>query len=149
MLLESLILGSVALNAVVTLVPSILGLPRVKISNAALTRLGAVTDTEYLTLEPVSLLPAVEITNVQVIEDPVPGTYAKVWVYLKANSASPVAGDFCRIIDDDTGVVVGYKKDYYIVGAGNTWVVKYDGIDDWRVFMPNRIWNLRIETGTN
>ena len=68
MLLESLILGSVALNAVVTLVPSILGLPRVKISNAALTRLGAVTDTEYLTLEPVSLLPAVEITNVQVIK---------------------------------------------------------------------------------
>lgn len=149
MLLESLILGSVALNAIVALAPGILGMPRAKVSNVALTSLGVVTDTEYLTLEPVSLLPAVEITNVQVMEDPVPGTYAKVWVYLKANAASPLLGDFCRIYDDDTGIQVGAKKNWYAVVDGDTWIAKYDWSDDWLVLMPNRVWNLRIEVGTN
>lgn len=125
-------------------------LTRPKTSSIALTSLGAITDTRYITLTPVLVGPAVEITDVQIIEDPVLiGTYPKVWVYLKANSASPLAGDFCRIYDDDTGVLVGVKKNWVLVAVGDTWIAKYDGFDDWNAVMPNRVWNLRIETGTN
>jgi len=137
------ILGILALLA--------LSKPRVSLSHTAFARLGVVTDTEYLTLTPTGLLPAVEITEVQVLVDPVVvGTYAKLLVYLKANAASPLLGDFCRIVDDDTGAVVGKKKDWYLVANGDTWIAYYDkGLVDWNAVMPNRIWNLRIEVGTN
>lgn len=148
MLLESLILGSVALNAVVTLAPDILGLPRAKISNAVLASLGVVTDIEYLTLTPTMVEPFMEITLVEVKEDPVPGVYAKVWVSIRQTRGYP-SSVFVRIIDDDTGTIVGYKKNFITTGAGDSKVVKYDGFDDWNTFMPNRVWNLRIETGTN
>lgn len=119
------------------------------VSQAALTSLGVVTDTEYLTLEPSVVVLAMEITNVLVYEEPVAGTYANIHVSLKANAASPLLGVFCRIIDDDTGEIVGYKKNWYNVAAGNEWVAIYNAFDDWAVRMPNRVWNLRIEVGTN
>lgn len=149
MLFESLILGGVALNALTTLAPGLLGLPRVNISHAVLATLGVVTDTEYLTLTPALEEPFMEIVLVDVIEpNPVPETYAKVWVTIQQTRgyASYV---FVRIIDNDTGAVVGYKKDFITTGAGDSKVVKYDGLDDWSTKMPNRVWNLRIETGTN
>ena len=119
-------------------------------SSQALVSLGSVTDMEYLTLTATSLLPAVVITTVQVKEDPVVGVYPKIWVYLKANAGSPLLGDFCRIIDNDTGMVVGRKRDYYFVANGDAWVVYFDrGAIDWTMTMPNRVWNLRIEAGTN
>lgn len=121
------------------------------VSQVALTSLSAViTDTAYVTLEPVApLLPAMEIVGVLVHEDPVAGQYANVWVSLKANAASPFLGVFCRIFDDDTGELVGYKKNWYLVAAGTEWVAKYNAFDDWAVRMPNRVWNLRVEVGTN
>lgn len=123
--------------------------PRATVTSAALARLGVVTDTRYLTLEPSVAVMAVEITDVQVVEAPVPGTYAKVWISLKANVAGTILGHFCRIYDDDTGDLVGKKKDWPFVSAGSTWVVKYDWLDDWNMKMPSRVWNLRIEVGTN
>lgn len=123
--------------------------PRARVTNAALTSLGVVTDTRYLTLTPAMAAPFIEITLVEVIEpNPVPGTYAKVWVSIR-QTVGGIASIFCRIIDDDTGQVVGYKKDFLTYGAGDSKVVKYDGWDDWNIKMPNRNWNLRIETGTN
>ena len=137
-----LVLGAFALYA--------LSNPRATVSSAALAHLGVVTDMEYVTLQATSLLPDVEITNVQVLEDPVVvGNVAKIWVSLKANAPSPALGVFCRIIDNDTEAIVGVKKNWYLVVAGDTWVVKYDGFDDWNMTMPNRTWNLRIEVGTN
>jgi hypothetical protein len=135
-----LILGGLALYALMR--------PQVSVSSAALARLGVITDMEYLTLEPASLLPDIEIIGVQIIEDPVPDTYAKVWVSIVQNAVG-VKSIFVRIIDDDTGSVVGYKKNFITIGEGDSKVVKYDWLDDWSVKMPNRIWNLRIETGTN
>ena len=124
-------------------------LTRPRVSHSALTSLGVITDTYQLVLDPVGLLPALEITSVSVLEDPVVGGYPKIWITLKANSASPILGDFVRIIDEDTNAVVGLKKDWYGVPSGQTWVVKFDAYDDWSMAMPNRVWNLRIEVGTN
>jgi len=146
MLLDYLILGSLALNAVVSLAPNILGLD--KISHVALTSLGVVTDTRYWTLVPSALAPVIEITNVQEIEAPVPGTYPKLWVSIIQNAVG-IRNIFVRIIDDDTDIVVGYKKNFITIGEGDSKVVKYDGLDDWSRVMPNRNWNLRIEVGTN
>ena len=139
--MSALILGGLVLYA----------LTRPRVSHAALTSLGVVTDTEYLTLTPAAAGPAVEITSVEVVDySPVPGSYARIKVYLKANVESPILGDFCRIIDDDTGVVVGRKREYYFVAPGDTWAAYFDrGIIDWTMTMPNRVWNLRIEAGTN
>lgn len=137
------------MSAVIIGLGLLYALTRPRVSHAALATLGVITDTEYLTLDPVGLLPAVEITTVSISKEPVPGSYAGVWVYLKANSPSPAAGVFCRIIDDDTGAIVGVKKNWYLVVAGDTWIAKYDWVDDWNVVMPNRVWNLRIEVGTN
>ena len=124
-------------------------LMRTQISHAALTSLGVVTDTRYLTLMPSLEDPFMEITLVEVIEpNPVPGTYAKIWVTIR-QTRGIASSIFCRIIDDDTGEVVGYKKDFVTYGAGDSKIVKYDWVDDWNMAMPNRVWNLRIETGTN
>ncbi|MFH1547673.1 MAG: hypothetical protein ABIC57_04245 [bacterium] len=124
---------------------------RTNVSSAALASLGVVTDSRFITILPTSLLPDVEITGIQVLEDPVVvGTFAKVWVHLKANAPSPpILGDFCRIIDNDTEVIVGVKKNWTLVTTGDEWIAKYDGIDDWNTTMPNKTWNLRIEAGTN
>lgn len=123
--------------------------PRAIVSDAAFARLGVVTDTEYLTLTPALEEPFMEIVLVDVIEpNPVPGTYAKVWVTIQ-QTRGIASSVFCRIIDDDTGAVVGYKKDFVTYGSGDSKVVKYDWVDDWSMAMPNRVWNLRIETGTN
>ena len=124
------------------------------VSHSALTSLGAITDSRHITLEPASLLPDVEITSVEILEDPVVvGNFAKVWIHLKANAQSPQVGDFCRIYDNDTEVLVGVKKNWGMwpayIAPGDEWVAKYDGIDDWNTTMPNRTWNLRIEVGTN
>ena len=144
-----MILGAVALNAIVTLAPGILGLPRARVSHAALATLGVVTDTEYLTLTPAAEEPFMEISLVEVIEpNPVPNTYAKVWVTIRQTRGGP-SSVFCRIIDNDTEAVVGYKRDFITFGAGDSRVVKYDAWDDWSMTMPNRVWNLRIETGSN
>ena len=136
--MSALILGGLALYA----------LTRPRVSHAALVGLGTVTDTEYLTLTPSAVLPAVEIIGVEVIEDPVPGVYAKVWVTIKQNAGAIISA-FVRIYDDDTGAIVGYKKNYLSFGPGDTGIAKYDWLDDWSITMPNRVWNLRIEAGTN
>jgi len=137
--MAALLLGGLALYA----------LTRPRVSHTALTSLGVVTDTEYLSLTPAAVEPFMEITNVDVIEpNPVPGTYAKVWVTIQ-QTRGYASSVFCRIIDDDTGSVVGYKRDFITTGAGDSTVVKYDGWDDWSMAMPDRVWNLRIETGTN
>lgn len=134
-----LILGGLALYA----------LTRPRVSHAALARLGVVTDTEYLTLTPALEEPFMEITNVEVIEpNPVPGTYARVWVTIQQTRGG-ISSVFCRIYDDDTGTLVGNKKNFITTGAGDSRVVKYDWVDDWSMAMPNRVWNLRIETGSN
>ena len=141
MVAKGLILGGLALLA--------LSRPRVTVTNAALTSLGDVTDTRSITLLPAAVGPSVEIIGVQVLEDPVVvGTYAKVWVTIRANVGSPFLGDFCRIYDNDTNVLVGVKKNW-ILFAGEEIVAKYDGIDDWNATMPNKTWNLRIEVGWN
>jgi len=122
---------------------------RPRVSSSVLTSLGEVTDTRSITILPTTLAPSVEIIGVQVLEDPVVvGTYAKVWVSIRANLGSPFAGDFCRIYDNDTGALVGVKKNW-ILFAGEEIVAKYDGIDDWNATMPNKTWNLRIEVGWN
>ena len=139
--MSALLLGGIALYALTR--------SRARVSHAALTSLGVVTDTKHLTLTPIVTGIAVEIVGVDVIEDPVPGTYAKVWVHLKANATPPLLGLFCRIIDDDLGMQVGQKKNWYDKSVGSTWTAKYDAGDDWGVLMPNRVWNLRIEVGTN
>ena len=141
MVATGLILGGLALLA--------LSRPRVTVTNAALTSLGDVTDTRSITILPAAVGPSVEIIGVQVLEDPVVvGTYAKVWVTIRANVGSPFLGDFCRIYDNDTNVIVGVKKNL-ILFAGEEIVAKYDGFDDWNATMPNKTWNLRIEVGWN
>lgn len=123
---------------------------RPRVSSSALTSLGQITDTRYFDLQPSALLAAVEITSVSILESPViVGSYPKLWIYLKANSPSPILGDFCRIYDDETGVLVGEKKNWLAVFTGNEWIAKYDGFDDWNSVMPNKTWKLRIEVGTN
>jgi len=136
-----LILGGLALYALMR--------PQVAVSSAALARLGVITDMEYVTLQPAALLPDIEITNVQLLEDPVVvGNVPKIWVSIIQN-ATGIKSIFVRIIDNDTEAVVGFKKDFITIGAGDSKVVKYDWLDDWAMAMPNRIWNLRIETGIN
>jgi len=123
--------------------------PRTNVSSAAFASLGTVTDTRSITILPAAIGPSVEIIGVQVLEDPVVvGQFAKVWVTIRANEGSPFAGDFCRIYDNDTNVLVGVKKNW-ILFAGEEIVAKYDGVDDWNTTMPNKTWNLRIEVGWN
>ena len=121
-----------------------------QVSQVALTSLGEViTDTEFLTLEPSVVALAVEIVEVEVRTEPIAGAYAQVWVHLKANAPSPTFGSFfCRIIDDDTGAIVGKIKDWILVFKGNTWIAKYTSVLHWNAVMPNRVWNLRVEVGT-
>ena len=138
---------SESLYAMSRYAPSRMSYPTV--SQVAVTSLGVVTDTEYLTLEPSVTALAMEIIGVLVHEDPIAGQYANVWITLKANAASPFLGVFCRILDDDTGEVVGYKKNWYAVATGDEWVAKYNAFDDWSKRMPDRVWNLRVEVGTN
>jgi len=135
MLLESLILGSVALNAVVTLAPSILGLGE------------RITDSRNFTIKVVSVGPEVTVVNLVAPSELEAGIMPTVNVTVRHNRTK-YEWIFARIRDLDTNTIVAPMKKQYIQ-AEKDFTFKFQGGQqgDWVAVMPNRDWNLQLEVG--
>jgi len=136
MLLESLILGSVALNAVVTLAPSILGLGE------------RITDSSDFTIKVVSVGPEVTVVGLVVPSELEAGKVPTVNVTVRHNRTQ-YEWIFARIRDLDTGKIVCPMKRQYVQDE-KEFTFTFQGLGpqgDWGEVMPNRDWNLQLEVG--
>lgn len=136
MLLESLILSGLALNAVVTLAPSILGLAE------------RITDTRNFTIRLVTVGPEVTVVNIVAPSELEAGQVPTVNVTVMHNRRQ-YEWIFARIIDTDTGQVVCPMKRKY-VQEEKEFTFTFQGLGptgDWGAVMPNRDWNLLLEVG--
>jgi len=136
MLLESLILGGVALNAVVTLAPNILGLAE------------RITDSRNFTIRLVSV--GGEVTIVDLVAPPEleAGKVPQVNVTVRHNRTQ-YEWIFARIRDLDTNTIVCPMKKQYIQ-AEKDFTFTFQGLGpqgDWAALMPNKDWNLQLEVG--
>jgi len=136
MLLESLILGSVALNAVTSLAPNILGLAE------------RITDSRNFTIKVVSVGPEVTVVNLAAPPELEAGSVPTVNVTVRHNR-SQYEWIFARIRDLDTNTIVCPMKRQY-VQAVKDFSFTFQGLapmGDWGAVMPNRDWNLQLEVG--
>jgi len=136
MLLESLILGGVALNAVVTLAPSILGLGE------------RITDSTKFTIKLVIVGPEVTVVGLAVPSELEAGKVPTVNVTVMHNRTQ-YEWIFARIIDLDTGKVICPMKRQY-VQKEKEFTFTFQGLapqGDWGEVMPKRDWNLQMEVG--
>ncbi len=141
MLLESLILGGIALNAVVTLAPSILDLSQLR---GLAERM---TDSRAFTINVVSV--GDEVTVVDLVAPPEldPGIMPTVNVTVRHNRTR-YEYIFARIIDADTGAVVCPMKKQYVRDEKDfTFDFRGGQQGDWVAVMPDRDWNLLMEVG--
>lgn len=136
MLLESLILGSVALNAITTLVPRLLGMGE------------RVSDSRNFTISLAAVGPEVTITSLEAPSELNAGQIPLVKVTVEHTRSVP-EWVFARIRDKDTGnLVTGTHKTYMLVSG--THVFTFQGLapqGDWGAVMPNKDWNLQLEVG--
>lgn len=136
MLLESLILGGVALNAVTSLAPSILGLAE------------RITDSRNFTIKVVSIGPEVTVVDLVAPPELEAGSVPTVNVTVRHNRAQ-YEWIFARIRDLDTNTIVCPMKRQY-VQAVKDFTFTFQGLapqGDWGAVMPNRDWNLQLEVG--
>jgi len=136
MLLESLILGGVALNAVVTLAPNILGLAE------------RITDSRNFTIKLVSVGAEVTIVNLVAPPELEAGKVPVVNVTVRHNRTQ-YEWIFARIRDLDTNTIVCPMKKQYIQ-AEKDFTFNFQGLGpqgDWAAIMPTRDWNLQLEVG--
>jgi len=136
MILESLILGSLALNAVVTLAPGILGLGE------------RVSDSRSFTISLVSVGPEVTIISLEAPSELNAGQVPLVKVTVEHMRAVP-EWVFARIRDKDTGnLVTSMNKTYMLIKGTHDFT--FQGLapqGDWGAVMPNKNWNLQLEVG--
>jgi len=140
MLLESLILGSVALNAVVSLapdlVPSLLGFAE------------RITDSRNFSIKVVTLADEVTVVDFVAPAELEAGKVPTVIVTVRHNRAQ-YEWIFARIRDLDTNTIVCPMKRQY-VQAVKDFTFTFQGLGpagDWGAVMPNRDWNLQLEVG--
>jgi len=136
MLLESLILGGVALNAVVTLAPSILGLGE------------RITDSRNFTIKLVTVGPEVTVVGLVIPSELEAGQVPTVNVTVKHNRTQ-YEWIFARIRDVDTDTIICPMKKQYIQKE-KEFTFTFQGLapqGDWGEVMPNRDWNLQLEVG--
>ena len=142
MLLESLIIGGIALNAVVALAPSILDLspPRGLAER--------ITDSRNFTINVVSVGPEVTVVDLVAPPELDPGIMPTVNITVRHNRTR-FEYIFARIIDTDTGQVVCPMKRQY-VNEAKDFTFNFQGLGpagDWTGVMPDRAWNLLMEVG--
>ena len=136
MLIESLILGGVALNAVVTLAPSILGLAE------------RTTDSRDFTINLVTVGPEVTVVDIVAPSELEAGSVPTVNVTVRHNRTM-YEWIFARIRDLDNNIIVCPMKKQYIQ-AEKDFTFNFQGLGpqgDWAAVMPNRNWNLQLEVG--
>ena len=131
-----MILGSMAMNAVVALAPGLLGFAE------------RITDSRNFTIKVVSVGP--EVTVVSIVSPPEleAGSVPTVNVTVRHNRAM-YEWIFARIVDADTGVIVCPMKRQY-VQAVSDFSFTFQGLapqGDWGAVMPNKDWNLQLEVG--
>lgn len=142
MLLAALILGSVALNTIVSLAPGILGLsPPRSLSER-------ISDSRNFTIK-VKFVGA-EVTVVDLVAPPEldPDQVPTVNVTVRHNRTR-YEWIFARIRDLDTNTIVCPMKKQYIQ-AEKDFNFTFQGLGpqgDWGAVMPNRDWNLQLEVG--
>jgi len=139
MLLESLILGSVVLNAVVSLAPSLLP--------SVLGFAERITDSRNFTIKLVSVGPEVTIVNLVAPPELEAGIMPTVNVTVRHNRTQ-YEWIFARIRDLDTNAIVCPMKKQYIQ-AEKDFTFNFLGGQqgDWVAVMPDRDWNLQLEVG--
>lgn len=140
MLLESLILSGVALNAVVSLAPNILP--------DLLGFAERITDTRNFTIKVVSVGPEVTVVDLAAPLELEAGQVPTVNVTARHNRAQ-YEWIFARIRDLDNNTIVCPMKRQY-VQAEKDFTFTFQGLapmGDWGAVMPNRDWNLQLEVG--
>ena len=136
MLLESLILGGVALNAIITFAPSILGLAE------------RITDSTKFTIKLVIVGPEVTVDELVVPSELESGKVPTVNVTVKHNRKQ-FEWIFARIRDVDTNTIVCPMKKQYVQDK-KKFTFTFQGLGpqgDWGAVMPTRDWNLQLEVG--
>jgi len=136
MLLESLILGSMVMNAVVSLAPDLLGFAE------------RITDSRNFTIKVVSVGPEVTVVNLATPSELEAGSVPTVNITVRHNRAQ-YEWIFARIRDLDTNTIVCPMKRQY-VQAEKEFTFTFQGLGpagDWGAVMPNRDWNLQLEVG--
>ena len=136
MLLESLILGSMVMNAVVSLAPGLLGFAE------------RITDSRNFTIKVVSVGPEVTVVDLVAPSELEAGSVPTVNVTVRHNRAQ-YEWIFARIRDLDTNTIVCPMKRQY-VQAEKDFTFTFQGLapmGDWGAVMPNRDWNLQLEVG--
>lgn len=136
MLLESLILGGIALNTLFTLTPELIGLGE------------RVTDTKNFTINVVSVGPEVTVVELVAPSKLDPGKVPTVTVTVRHNRKQ-YEWLFARIIDADNGQIVCPMKRQYVQEIKD-FTFTFQGLGPtggWAKVMPNRAWNLQMEVG--
>ncbi len=140
MILESLILGSVALNALTTLAPDLLP--------SLLGFAERIMDSRNFSIKVVTLADEVTVVNLAAPSELEAGKVPTVNVTVRHNRAM-YEWIFARVRDLDTGAIVCPMKRQY-VQAVKDFNFTFQGLGpagDWSAVMPNRDWNLQLEVG--
>jgi len=141
MLLESLIIGGIALNAVVTLAPSILDLSPLR----GLAE--RITDSRNFTINVVSVGDEVTVVDLVAPSELEAGIMPTVNVTVRHNRTR-YEYIFARIRDLDTNAIVCPMKRQYIQAESDfTFNFRGGQQGDWVAVMPDRDWNLQLEVG--
>ena len=136
MLLESLILGSMVMNAVVSLAPGLLGFAE------------RITDSRNFTIKVVSVGPEVTVVDLAAPSELEAGSVPTVNITVRHNRTQ-YEWIFARIRDLDTNTIICPMKRQY-VQAEKDFTFTFQGLGpagDWGATMPNRDWNLQLEVG--
>jgi len=136
MILESLILGGLALNALTTLAPDIIGFAE------------RITASMNFTIKVVSIGPEVTVVGLAVPSELEAGQVPSANVTVRHNRVQ-YEWIFARIRDLDTNTIVCPMKRQY-VQEEKDFTFTFQGLapqGDWGAVMPNRDWNLQLEVG--
>lgn len=136
MLLESLILGGIALNTLFTLTPQLIGLGE------------RITDSRNFTINVVSAGPEVTVVDLVAPSELEAGQVPTVTVTLRHNRTQ-YEWIFARIRDLDTNTIVCPMKRQYVQEVKD-FTFTFQGlgpVGDWAAVMPNKNWNLQMEVG--
>jgi len=136
MIIESLILGGIALNTLFTLTPELIGLGE------------RITDNRNFTINIVSVGPEVTVVDLVAPPELEVGKVPTVNVTVRHNRTQ-YEWIFARIRDLDTNTIVCPMKRQY-VQAEKDFTFTFQGlgpVGDWAAVMPNRDWNLQLEVG--
>jgi len=136
MLLESLILGGIALNTLVTLTPQLMGLGE------------RITDSRNFSINVVSVGPEVTVVDLVAPSELEAGQVPTVTVTLRHNRTQ-YEWIFARIRDLDTNTIVAPMMRQYVQEVKDfTFIFQGGGpVGDWAAVMPNKNWNLQMEVG--